>query len=207
MVPVETTTSFGAPGGGFASQALRSGSIARQPAWPGFQNSKSVGAPRNVARSTGEPARSTSFTAGTGSPILTIGGGGAGAGALFAPSVAVPACAAAGAGAGSPSCLRHERADGVETDGQRAADRAVRAHEHSGWGRFGLIGLSHLAVLLEEEAGQPVFGGPGAVGLGTTAADDGDGERLGMLALPAGDIGQERSAGAAAGVHEDQQDG
>ena len=92
---------------------------------------------------------------------------------------------------------------GVETDGQGAADGAIRAHEHRGEGRLDLIGLGHLAVLLEEEAGQSVFAGPGAVGLGTAAADDGDVERRGVLALPAGDVRQERSAGAAAGVHED----
>ena len=40
--------------------------------------------------------------------------------------------------------------------------------------RIGPIGLGHLAVLLEEEADQSVFGSPGAVGVGTTAADHGD---------------------------------
>src|SRR5207248_4010387 len=143
---VETTSSLGAPSGGCASQAWRSGSMRWQKPQLGRQKSTSVGRPRKSARWTVCPARSGKPKSGAGSPILGPTGG-------VAPPWLAAHCpgpqpsAAGGDGGGQRG--GDQRPDGLCPLGQRTANAAIGTHEHCARGAMCLIGLSHFAVLLE----------------------------------------------------------
>jgi hypothetical protein len=93
----------------------------------------------------------------------------------------------------------------LHAGGQRASDGAVGQDDDGARGAPHPAGLGNLRVLLNHDVPQPVLVGLGAVLLRLALADQGDGEPFGALALPAAHLGQERLAGAAVRVREDEQ--